>query len=37
MTVWGERVPPNYIRFVFSREPVERLRLLGERVRAALT
>ena len=37
MTVWGERVAPSYIRFVFSREPVERLRLLGDRVRAALT
>ena len=37
MTVWGERVAPSYIRFVFSREPVDRLRLLGERVRAALT
>jgi aspartate/methionine/tyrosine aminotransferase len=36
MTVWGETVAPRYIRFVFSREPVARLRLLGERVRRAL-
>ncbi|MDQ4124023.1 MAG: pyridoxal phosphate-dependent aminotransferase [Actinomycetota bacterium] len=37
MTVWGETVAPRYVRFVFSREPVDRLELLGERVRAALT
>lgn len=37
MTVWGETVAPRYVRFVFSREPVARLELLGERVRAALT
>jgi aspartate/methionine/tyrosine aminotransferase len=37
MTVWGETVAPRHIRFVFSREPVERLQLLGERVRKALT
>ena len=37
MTVWGETVAPRHIRFVFSREPVERLRQLGERVRKALT
>ena len=37
MSVWGERVAPKYVRFVFSREPVERLEMLGERVRAALT
>ena len=37
MTVWGETVAPRYVRFVFSREPVERLELLGERVRAALS
>jgi aspartate/methionine/tyrosine aminotransferase len=36
MTVWGERVAPRYIRFVYSNEPVERLSLLGDRVRAAL-
>lgn len=37
MTVWGESVAPRYIRFVFSREPVERLQTLGARVRAALS
>jgi aspartate/methionine/tyrosine aminotransferase len=37
MTVWGEKVAPRHVRFVFSREPVERLRQLGERVRRALT
>lgn len=37
MTVWGEAVAPRYIRFVFSREPVERLEQLSDRVRAALT
>jgi aspartate/methionine/tyrosine aminotransferase len=37
MTAWGETVAPRYVRFVFSREPVERLRELGGRVRKALT
>ncbi|MGH2775697.1 MAG: pyridoxal phosphate-dependent aminotransferase [Actinomycetota bacterium] len=37
MTVWGDTVAPRYVRFVFSREPVERLLQLGERVRRALT
>ncbi len=37
MTAWGETVAPRHVRFVFSREPVERLRGLGERVRKALT
>jgi aspartate/methionine/tyrosine aminotransferase len=37
MTVWGETVAPRHVRFVFSREPVKRLRSLGERVRRALT
>ncbi|MGH2788632.1 MAG: pyridoxal phosphate-dependent aminotransferase [Actinomycetota bacterium] len=37
MTAWGETVAPRCVRFVFSREPVERLRELGERVRKALT
>ena len=36
MTVWGETVAPRYIRFVFSREPVERIREMGSRVRKAL-
>jgi aspartate/methionine/tyrosine aminotransferase len=33
---WGGEVAARYLRFVFSNEPVERLALLGERVRAAL-
>jgi len=37
MTVWGETVAPRFVRFVFSREPVERLQQLGERVRRALS
>jgi aspartate/methionine/tyrosine aminotransferase len=37
MTVWGETVAPRHVRFVFSREPVERIRALGTRVRKALT
>jgi aspartate/methionine/tyrosine aminotransferase len=37
MTVWGETVAPRHVRFVFSREPVDRLRSLGDRVRRALT
>ena len=36
MSAWGERVAPRHVRFVYSNEPVERLRALGERVRAAL-
>lgn len=36
MTGWGGDVAARHIRFVFSNEPVERLALLGERVRAAL-
>jgi hypothetical protein len=36
MTAWGETVAPRYVRLVFSNEPVERLALLGERLRAAL-
>jgi aspartate/methionine/tyrosine aminotransferase len=36
MTAWGETVAPRFVRLVFSNEPVERLSLLGERVRAAL-
>jgi aspartate/methionine/tyrosine aminotransferase len=36
MTAWGETVAPRHVRFVFSNEPVERLELLGERVRASL-
>jgi aspartate/methionine/tyrosine aminotransferase len=37
MTGWGGDVAARHIRFVFSREPVERIALLGDRVRAALT
>lgn len=37
MTAWGETVAPKHVRFVFSREPVDRLRQLGGRVRKALT
>jgi len=33
---WGENVAPKYVRLVFSNEPVERLALFGERLRAAL-
>jgi N-succinyldiaminopimelate aminotransferase len=36
MTIWGGEVAARHIRFVFSNEPVERLTLLGDRVRAAL-
>ena len=36
MVGWGGDVAARHVRFVFSREPVERLRLLGDRVRAAL-
>jgi aspartate/methionine/tyrosine aminotransferase len=36
MTAWGEGVAPGYIRFVYSREPVQRLSQLGGRLRAAL-
>jgi aspartate/methionine/tyrosine aminotransferase len=36
MTTWGERVSPRFIRFVYSNEPVERLSMLGERLRRAI-
>jgi len=36
MTAWGGTVAPRYVRLVFSNEPVERLALLGDRLRAAL-
>jgi aspartate/methionine/tyrosine aminotransferase len=36
MRGWGAEVADRHVRFVFSNEPVERLALLGERVRAAL-
>jgi aspartate/methionine/tyrosine aminotransferase len=36
MKGWGGEVADRHVRFVFSREPPERIALLGERVRAAL-
>ena len=36
MRGWGGAVADRHVRFVFSNEPVERLAVLGERVRAAL-
>jgi aspartate/methionine/tyrosine aminotransferase len=36
MRGWGGDVADRHVRFVFSREPVERIALLGDRVRAAL-
>jgi aspartate/methionine/tyrosine aminotransferase len=36
MSGWGGEAAARQLRFVFSNEPVERLALLGERVRAAL-
>jgi len=36
MTAWGERNARQFVRFVFSNEPVERLQGLGDRVRTAL-
>jgi aspartate/methionine/tyrosine aminotransferase len=36
MRGWGGEIANRHVRFVFSREPVERLQVLGERVRAAL-
>jgi aspartate/methionine/tyrosine aminotransferase len=36
MSGWGGEVAARHVRIVFSNEPVERLRLLGPRVQAAL-
>jgi aspartate/methionine/tyrosine aminotransferase len=36
MIGWGGDIAARHVRFVFSNEPVERLALLGERVRRAL-
>jgi aspartate/methionine/tyrosine aminotransferase len=36
MRGWGGATADRHVRFVFSNEPVERLRMLGERVRKAL-
>jgi aspartate/methionine/tyrosine aminotransferase len=37
MRGWGGPVADRHVRFVFSNEPVNRLALMGERVRRALT
>ena len=37
MINWGSVSSRKYVRFVFSNEPVDRLRGVGERVRRALT
>ena len=37
MTGWGETHGAQYIRFVFANEPIQRLELLGARVRKALS
>jgi aspartate/methionine/tyrosine aminotransferase len=37
MRGWGGPIADRHLRFVFSNEPVERLQLLGDRVRRALT
>jgi aspartate/methionine/tyrosine aminotransferase len=36
MLGWGDKVAARHVRFVFSNEPVDRLTLLGDRVRNAL-
>lgn len=36
MRGWGDTVADRHVRFVFSNEPVDRLRQLGDRVRRAL-
>jgi aspartate/methionine/tyrosine aminotransferase len=36
MRGWGGEIADRRVRFVFSNEPVDRLALLGTRVRAAL-
>jgi aspartate/methionine/tyrosine aminotransferase len=36
MRGWGGEIADRHVRFVFSNEPVARLRLLGDRVRRAL-
>jgi aspartate/methionine/tyrosine aminotransferase len=37
MRSWGGEMAERHVRFVFSNEPVQRLELLGERVRRALS
>lgn len=36
MTAWGSEVAPRYVRLVYANESLDRLRGIGERVRAAL-
>jgi aspartate/methionine/tyrosine aminotransferase len=36
MVGWGDRVAARHVRFVFSKEPIDRLASLGECVRRAL-
>lgn len=36
MRGWGGEIADRHVRFVFSNEPVERLAMLGDRVRRAL-
>ena len=36
MTAWGQEVAPRHVRLVYATEPVDRLRGIGDRVRAAL-
>jgi aspartate/methionine/tyrosine aminotransferase len=36
MRGWGGEIADRHVRFVFSNEPVQRLALLGDRVRGAL-
>jgi aspartate/methionine/tyrosine aminotransferase len=36
MDGWGGEIAARHLRFVFSNEPVDRLRALGDRARAAL-
>ncbi|MPZ72711.1 MAG: aminotransferase class I/II-fold pyridoxal phosphate-dependent enzyme [Nitriliruptorales bacterium] len=36
MTAWGQSVGPRHVRIVYSREPVDRLALLGSRFQAAV-
>jgi aspartate/methionine/tyrosine aminotransferase len=36
MRGWGGEIAERHVRFVFSNEPVERLSMLGDRVRRAL-
>lgn len=37
MTNWGSERAADYVRFVFANESCERLRGIGDRVRAALS